>query len=813
VSAKLNREPRERLREALAKYGASIAGDERRCRSILNDKCGRYVQEVNLLMLALQERIPADLQADATAIPELLLARLANRLRNNLAMTEEAARWVVESWAIALGRIPAPVPLLGQIPFGIRMEDLLERVEGIGPALAAELRSAGLTTVEDLLGYVPFRYEDRRNVKSVAQLAPGEMATVICSVLSARMSGLNRHSLELFEARFTDASRAILVAKWFHGGYLADVFREGMKVVLFGKVEFDDHAGELTMLHPEFEVHAGDDDEGDAAVHVGRAVPIYEGTGKLNTRAIRTFMHRVLQAIEPVDDTLPDLLRARMKMPDRLTALRDTHFPPAESDLRLLNAFRSPAQFRMIFEEFFWLETGSALKRGKALGMPGIAFKLSDRVRERVKAMLPFKPTGSQKRVLSEIAADMLQPHRMKRLLQGDVGSGKTIVAAEAAVIAIENGYQAALVAPTHARAARSYQSMQPLFAELGYSSVLLAESDSVEETLRKKRLIAQGLAQFVAGALALLENNLEFERLGLLVVDEQNRFRPGQCFELATKGLKPDVLVMTAAPTPRTLAMTIYGDLDVSVIDEMPPGRKPIVTKHATSDQVEQVYTFLKRQIDEGRQAYVVYPVIEESEAQDMKAIQRAYEHLSKEVFPDIPVGLMHGNLGADAEEAAMRRFKEGQTKILVSTIVVEDGVDVPNASVMVVEQAERFGLAQLHQLRGRMGCGTAQSYCLLVTEKLDETARERIRTLVESDDGFYIAEMDLKLRGPGEFLSGMPSLRIANILRDGEILEVARREAVDFVERPPSQEELRKAVEYIRDHWQRLYGLVAVG
>jgi len=318
-------------------------------------------------------------------------------------------------------------------------------------------------------------------------------------------------------------------------------------------------------------------------------------------------------------------------------------------------------------------------------------------------------------------------------------------------------------------------------------------------------------------GTHALLEKDVEFHKLGLAIIDEQHRFGVLQRLGLVQKGVHPDVLVMTATPIPRTLAMTIYGDLDVSVIDEMPPGRKPIVTKHATADLVEQVYSFMKRQIDAGRQAYVVYPVIEESETQAMKAAQKMYEHLSREVFPDIPVGLMHGRLGGDEKEAVMQRFKEGLIKILVSTTVIEVGMDVANASVMVVEQAERYGLAQLHQLRGRVGRGAAQSYCILVTEKMNDAARQRIRTLVDSTDGFYISEMDLRLRGPGEFFgtkqSGLPSLRVANILRDGEILEVARREAVDFIARPPSSDDLRRAVAYIRDHWQRRYGLVTVG
>jgi ATP-dependent DNA helicase RecG len=690
-------------------------------------------------------------------------------------------------------------------------------VKGIGPARAAMLQAKGLVTVEDLLGYVPFRYEDRSNMKTIGQLAPGEMATVIADVSSARLSGFHRRNLGLFEVRFADRSRATLAGKWFHGGYLANVFSAGMKVALYGKVEFDSYSGDVTMLHPEFEILSGDDEDGEATLHVGRIVPIYEGVSKLTTRILRVFTHRVLEALAPLEDQLPEYLRQRLKMPDRWTAIRQIHFPPPDSDLRLFNAFRSPAQFRLIFEEFFWLECGVALKRGKARMLPGIAFEIDARVRERVKAMLPFKPTGAQKRVIKEIADDMQEPHPMNRLLQGDVGSGKTIVAAEAAVIAIENGYQVAVLAPTEILAAQHAYYFKQILSKLGYVTVLLTGSFTSREKAQLKKLVAEGLAHVVIGTHALLEKDVEFHKLGLAIIDEQHRFGVLQRLGLVEKGVHPDVLVMTATPIPRTLAMTIYGDLDVSVIDEMPPGRKPIVTKHATADRVEQVYSFMKRQIDQGRQAYVVYPVIEESETQAMKAAQKMYQHLSREVFPDIPVGLMHGRLGGDEKEAVMQRFKEGLIKILVSTTVIEVGMDVANASVMVVEQAERFGLAQLHQLRGRVGRGAAQSYCILVTEKMNDAARERIRTLVDSTDGFYISEMDLKLRGPGEFFgtkqSGLPSLRVANILRDGEILEVARREAVDFIARPPSPDDLRRAVGYIRDHWQRRYGLVTVG
>ena len=588
----------------------------------------------------------------------------------------------------------------------------LNQVKGIGPARAAMLEGKGLAVVEDLLAYVPFRYEDRSNVKTVAELAPGEMATVIADVRSVKVSGFHRRSLGLFEARVSDASRAILVGKWFHGGYLANVFAEGMKVALFGKVEFDSYAGELTMLHPEFEILSGDDEDGEAALHTGRIVPVYEGVGKLTTRVLRVFTHRVLEALAPLEDHLPEYLRRSLKLPELWTAVRETHFPPAGTDLRLLNAFRTPAQFRLIFEEFFWLECGIALKRAKARTLEGIAFEIDDRVRERVKAMLPFKPTGAQKRVVKEIADDMKAARPMNRLLQGDVGSGKTIVAAEAAVIAIENGYQVALIAPTEILAAQHAIYFKQILSKLGYVVALLTGRFTSREKEQLKKLAAEGLAHVVIGTHALLEKDVEFKRLGLAIIDEQHRFGVMQRLGLVRKGAHPDVLVMTATPIPRTLAMTLYGDLDVSVIDELPPGRRPIKTKHATADQVEQVYSFLKRQIDEGRQAYVVYPVIEESETLAVKAATKMYEHLSTEVFPDVPVGLMHGRLTADDKDDVMQRFREGRVKILVSTTVIEVGMDVPNATVMVIEQAERFGLAQLHQLRGRVGRGAAQSY-----------------------------------------------------------------------------------------------------
>ncbi|MEZ5404109.1 MAG: ATP-dependent DNA helicase RecG [Bryobacteraceae bacterium] len=687
-------------------------------------------------------------------------------------------------------------------------------LKGVGPARAELFAGKGLHTVADLLAYAPFRYEDRRSVKTIARLAPGEMATVLCMVHSVRATTTARRATGIMEVQFADDSGKRLTGKWFHGGYLANVLAPGMRVALFGKVEQDSYLRVLTMMHPEFEIFPEDDP--DAALHTGRIVPVYEAVSKITTRVLRILLHRALERVEGLADPLPAHIRERLKLLSYSEALRELHFP-SDADVRLCNAFRSPAHWRLIFEEFFWLECGLALKRGTARKATGIAFELNEQIREKIKAMLPFKPTGAQKRVLGEIAKDMAAPHPMSRLLQGDVGSGKTLVAAEAAIIAIENGYQAAVLAPTEILATQHYFYLKRLFEKIGYLTVLLTGSNTAREKQQIKKLIAGGMVPMVIGTHALLEEDVEFHKLGLAIVDEQHRFGVVQRLRLQKKGVTPDVLVMTATPIPRTLALTVYGDLDVSIIDELPPGRRPIQTSHTAVDKIGRVWEFVAGEIAEGRQAYVVYPVIEESETQAMKAATQAHEELSQKVFPNLKVGLLHGRMKPDEKEAAMAAFQRGETDILVATTVIEVGVDVPNATVMVVEQAERFGLAQLHQLRGRVGRGAAQSHCILVTGKIGEAAQERIQAMVDSNDGFYLSELDLRLRGPGEFFgtrqSGMPALRIANILRDREILEVARSEATSFIENPPDEGALREATAYLRDHWQRRYGLAQVG
>lgn len=689
----------------------------------------------------------------------------------------------------------------------------LQYVKGIGPARAEMLRAKGLETVADLLYYAPFRYEDRRNVKCISQLAPGEKAAVLAQVSSARLSGFQRRSVGLFEASLQDGSGATLRARWFHGERYADSLVSGTRVALFGKVELDPDHGNRLMVQPEIEILSGDDEE--ESLHTGRIVAVYEAAGKISARVFRLLIHRVLNQAPMPDDALPPSVRARLDLPDLGCAIRDLHAPAADADMAMLNEFRTPGQIRLIFDEFFWLECGLALKKTKARIAAGIPFAVTSRAREQIKKMLPFKPTRAQRRVMQEIADDMKRPHPMNRLLQGDVGSGKTIVAAQAAVIAIENKYQAAVLAPTEILASQHCAYFKRLLEPLGYSVASLTGSAGAREKQQIKTLIAEGLLDVVVGTHALLQEDVKFPRLGLAIIDEQHRFGVRQRLELFKKGEQPDVLVMTATPIPRTLALTIYGDLDVSTIDELPPGRKPIVTRHAQESAVEGIYSFVAQQIKEDRQAYVVYPVVEETET-TVKAAEKMYRHLSQKVFPDIRVGLLHGKMSARDKEAAMLSFQSKQTKILVSTTVIEVGVDVTNASVMLIEQAERFGLAQIHQLRGRVGRGPHQSYCILVTGKLSDIAWQRIRTLLESNDGFYIAEMDMKLRGPGEFFgtkqSGIPGLRLADLARDAEILEMARRESQTLIETKDS-DELRAVVRYIQEHWQRKYGFVQVG
>jgi ATP-dependent DNA helicase RecG len=730
----------------------------------------------------------------------------------------------------------------------------VQYVKGIGPRLAEILAAKGIATVDDLLHYLPFRYEDRLNPRSVAELRAGEMATVIAEV---RNSGLFRtRRMPIFQLT-VGHGRTKLKCIWFHAAYLQDRFQAGQMVALYGKVE-EDRDGELQIVQPQFEILGDINEEGGAdeaekraaaSLEVGRIVPIYEsaGQGKLTPRWFRRIIRWTLENLNHnLPDPIPAAVRAHMSLVAPREAWWKVHWPDAGESFSDLQSSRTAAHLRLIFDELFFIELGLELKRREQKAETGIVFRLDGGVREAIKKILPFHPTAAQKRVLKEIATDMQAPCPMRRLLQGDVGSGKTIVAFQAAIIAIENGYQVALMAPTEILAQQHYFSARQILERAGYRIVLLTGSLEPGRKRDVRRHIAQGTAQFVIGTHALIQDRVEFENLGLVVVDEQHRFGVMQRLKLMRKSdearggagdppaqpgdvarrssesdPEPDVLVMTATPIPRTLALTLYGDLDVSVLDELPPGRMPVVTRSVADERAPEVWDFVRKQIGAGHQAYVVYPVIEENEERELKAAQQMHRQLREKIFPNLHVGLLHGRLDADEKEHVMREFQQGKIEILVATTVIEVGVDVPNATVMVIEHADRFGLAQLHQLRGRIGRGAAKSYCVLMRGgKVSEEGERRLDAMVRSNDGFHIAELDLELRGPGEFFgtrqAGIPSFRVAHIIRDRQLLEAAKREAA-FVISGPNAEiakgEIDRALREMRSRWAMSYGLVEVG
>ncbi|MGD0214764.1 MAG: ATP-dependent DNA helicase RecG [Terriglobales bacterium] len=727
----------------------------------------------------------------------------------------------------------------------------VQYVKGIGPRLAEVLAAKGIRTVDDLLHYLPFRYEDRLNPRSVAELRAGEMATVVAEV---RNSGLFRtRRMPIFQLT-VGQGRSRLKCIWFNATYLRDRFQAGQMVALYGKVE-EDRDGNLQINQPQFEILGDINEEGGAdeaekkaaaSLEIGRIVPIYESTGqgKLTPRWFRRIIRGTLENLNPdLPDPIPAAVRAHLSLVSPREALWKVHWPDAGESFTDLQSSRTAAHVRMIFDELFFIELGLELKRREQKAQTGIAFALNDRVREAIKKILPFHPTAAQKRVLKEIASDMQMPSPMRRLLQGDVGSGKTIVAFQAAIIAIENGYQVALMAPTEILAQQHYFSARQILERAGYRIVLLTGSLEQDRKRDVRRHIAQGNAQLVIGTHALIQDRVEFENLGLVVVDEQHRFgvmqrlklmkktdapgvgTPGEAAPRSTETKptdpEPDVLVMTATPIPRTLALTLYGDLDVSVLDELPPGRTPVITRSVLDERSAEVWDFVRKQIGAGHQAYVVYPVIEESEERELKAAQQMHRQLREKIFPDLHVGLLHGRLDANEKEHVMREFQAGKIEILVATTVIEVGVDVSNATVMVIEHADRFGLAQLHQLRGRIGRGAAKSYCVLMRSgKVSEEGERRLDAMVRSNDGFQIAELDLELRGPGEFFgtkqAGIPSFRVANIIRDRQLLEAAKREAAWVISGPNSEiskAEIDAALREMRSRSAFNYGLVEVG
>jgi ATP-dependent DNA helicase RecG len=823
----------------------------------------------------------------------------------------------------------------------LELSTQVKYIKRVGERVATALSARGVETVEDLLYHLPFRYEDRLNPQPIEDLVPGTMASLMGEVRGAAL--LRTRSGPMMEMTLGQGL-ATIKCIWFHAAYLKDRFKAGQQVAVYGKLEASRSAlaaeasgkkgaayGKFKMIQPQFEVVAEPGKAPDpefAMLEMGRIVPVYQSLGgttpwgaKLTSRWMRRVVWGVLEelgsesASQQVNETLPAAMLSRLGLPSRMAALKAAHFPEPGTPITDLMAAATPAHKRLIFEELFYLELGLELKRRRMRERRGTAFATGTQVREALKQILPFHPTAAQKRVLGEIVADMRKPQPMRRLLQGDVGSGKTIVAMQAALVAIENGAQVAMMAPTEILATQHYLSARKLLGgkispHTGkpYRIALLTGSLDPATKRQTQGRIMRGEAELVIGTHALQEEKADFANLGLVIVDEQHRFGVQQRFRLMKKpgadGVvsDPDVLAMTATPIPRTLALTIYGDLDVSVIDELPPGRTPIVTRRTTEERAADVWEFVRKQVAQGRQAYLVYPIIEGAKddqpeldfAQDeerergtengkqdedvqsdrkvqpnksarsgapiksaagasytslgrsprnsakrnrraegptynragealfekpkLRSATEMYEELRDGALAGLRLGLLHGRLSADDKEVTMARFQRGEIDVLVSTTVIEVGVDVANATVMVIDHAERFGLSQMHQLRGRVGRGAAKSYCILMTgEKVTEQAEARLNAMVETQNGFALAELDLEQRGPGEFFgtrqTGLPEFRVANLLRDRTVLELAKIEAERFAAKPDpalSKAERNAVWERLKQQWQRRYGLM---
>jgi ATP-dependent DNA helicase RecG len=693
----------------------------------------------------------------------------------------------------------------------------LQYLKGVGPRRAADLQRVGLVTIEDLLYRFPLRYEDRGHLQSISSLQPGQHVAITGRIQSTRLRTTRRPGFRIFEALIGDPTGSI-VAVWMNQSFLQDVLRRDMHVVLFGAVEARPH---LQVVNPDYEIIDGSDGESDetddaSTVHTGRIVPVYEKAGAMTPKMQRRLVFDVISRL-PADlpDPFPGDVRERVDLPARRAALVDTHFPPAGVSIAQLNNFRTPAQVRIIFEEFFLFQLGLMMrKRAAVREAKPRAIVVDDRIRHAARAILPFRLTEGQRTALKEIVDDMQRTTPMNRLLQGDVGAGKTIVAVLAALVAMENGLQVAFMAPTEILAEQHFLSLRKLLEKSRFRVELITGTTS---GLRRRDLLARlaaGDIHLVVGTHALVQGTVTFHSLGLAIIDEQHRFGVVQRATLRAKGLLPDVLVMTATPIPRTLALTVYGDLDVSVIRDMPPGRRAILTTVRPESRREEIYALVRKQLDEGRQAYVVYPLIEESEKVDLRAATEMADTL-QEIFPEYRVALLHGRMKQDAKDRVMRAFAAGELHILVSTTVIEVGIDVPNASVMVIEHAERFGLSQLHQLRGRVGRGAHQSHCILLYQyPISKQGKARLQALADTTNGFEIAERDLELRGPGDFFgtrqSGLPTLRTGDLLRDHPLMERARDEAARFLDEQPLTAPL---AERMKAAWPSRFGLMDVG
>ena len=703
------------------------------------------------------------------------------------------------------------------------LQTSLQSFKGVGPKLSELLAKRGVRNVEDALYLLPHRYEDRREVQDIQSLRPGVTGVFSGKVISVDTKA-TKGGRRFFEAVVADDSGSVTL-KWFNSNptFMKRVWRVDRAGVFTGEVAQFGYQREVH--HPDVEwLEAGKtvaDVLAADPVNFGRIVPVYPLTEGLSQKTMRRVMKEVVDGFLPsVQELIPGHILLPLEMPGLRESLREVHLPPSEARLEDLNEGRTSAHRALAFDEFFFWELGLALKRRGVTLDEGIAFQVTHRYTKQLVRLLPFELTAAQRRVLSEIKNDMMAPHPMHRLVQGDVGCGKTLVALMAALVAVENGYQVAIMAPTEILAEQHWLTIHRWCAELGLETVLITAGMKGKIRAEVLTRVADGTAQIVIGTHAVIQEKVEFARLGLGIIDEQHRFGVLQRGILRKKGLNPDILVMTATPIPRTLAMTLFGDLSLSVIDELPPGRTPVDTRIFFESRRAQVYDMIRDEAARGHQVFIIYPLVEETEKSDLKAAAQMAEHLSSEVFPALRIGLLHGRMSPEEKEAAMASFKARELDLLVSTTVIEVGIDVPNATLMVIEHAERFGLSQLHQLRGRVGRGTAKSRCILLTPgKMSEDGEKRLRVMESTSDGFRIAEADLEIRGPGDFLgtrqSGMPDFRVANILRDGTILEQARQAAFGLLESDPelsTTENVPLREELIR-RWGHRLELAAIG
>jgi len=702
--------------------------------------------------------------------------------------------------------------------FRNRLLTPIQYVKGVGPKLAKLFEKKGIRTVEDALYFLPRCYEDRRNLKKISELKTGRKETGFGEILLSGVAFYQNKRKRVFEVVVGDGS-GVITLKWFHGNerYLKDRFKKGLRLIFSGEVRWFNYQKEIH--HPDLEMVDGDIEKD--YLNFKRIVPIYSETEGLHQRTLRKLIKNILDGYaDELSSPIPQEIVERQDLIDFSEAFRRVHFPPDGESIEVLNCQRSDGHRRIIFDEFFFLELGLALKKKGMALETGITFRTEGYLSQKLLNQLSFKLTHAQDKVWAEIREDLERPHPMNRLIQGDVGSGKTVVALLASLYVVECGYQAAIMAPTEVLAEQHFLNLHRWVEPLGVNVALLTSSIKGSEREDLYDRIRRGDVHLVIGTHAVIQEAVEFNHLGLAIIDEQHKFGVVQRGLLKKKGENPDVLVMTATPIPRTLAMTIYGDLDVSVIDEMPPGRMPVETKVFPEPARERVYRIVEEEVRKGRQAFIVYPLVEESEKLDLKDATRMAEHLQKDVFPDFQISLLHGRMKSDEKEAIMMEYKEGKIQILVATTVIEVGIDIPNASVMVVEHAERFGLSQLHQLRGRIGRGRYPSKCILLAQyRSSEEARVRLHAMERTNDGFQIAEEDLALRGPGEFFgvrqSGLPDFRVAHLVRDTPILIEARKEAFRLIQEDPELVHPSHSVlkDMLRRRWKGRLELASIG